>query len=315
MKTPQQPVQSGFSAKSTADDVLAGQKLQGCAIVTGGHSGIGLETTRSLIKAGANVLVPARNVNAAREALGSLPAEVDQMDLADPKSVDAFAERFLASGRPLKWLINNAGVMALPTLIRDGRGIEAQLATNHVGHFQLTSRLWPALQKANGARIVSLSSRGHRRDHFHFEDPGFERRSYGKWEAYGQSKTANVLFAVEADARGEADQIRAFAVHPGGILTPLQRHLTTEDFVKMGIELKDGKPAQSANFKSPEQGAATTVWAATSPRLEGKGGVYCEDCEVAVIQEEGNNGLKAYAVDEENAKKLWAWTAAFFPSP
>ena len=273
MKTPQQPVQSGFSATSTADEVLAGQTLEGWAIVTGGHSGIGLETTRALIKAGANVLVPARNVSAAREALGSSPAEIDQMDLSDPKSVDAFAERFLASGRPLKWLINNAGVMALPTLMRDGRGIEAQLATNHVGHFQLATRLWPALKKANGARIVSLSSRGHRRDHFHFEDPNFERRAYEKWESYGQSKTANVLFAVEADARGQADQIRAFAVHPGGILTPLQRHMTAEDYATLGVEMKDGKIAHPREFQVASAGCRDDGVGRDEPeaRREGRG--------------------------------------------
>src|SRR4051812_20846272 len=227
MKTTQAPIHSGFGAHTTAREVLAGRRLDGVlAVVTGGYAGIGLETTRALAEAGAKGVVPPRSAEKARNALEDVDGvELESLDLTDPASIDGFAARFLASGRTLHLLVNNAGIMATP-LVRDARGFESQLATNHIGHFQLTARLWPALRQASGARVVSLSSRGHMRAAIDFEDPHFERRTYDKWKAYGQSKTANALFAVALDARGEAHRVRAFAVHPGAVMTDLVRSLT-----------------------------------------------------------------------------------------
>ena len=236
MQTKQTRIHSGFGPTTTARQTLKDIDLTGkVAIVTGGYVGIGLETTRALGEAGATVIVPARTPEKARHALNGIPrVEQSRLDLRDPASIDAFATEFLATGRPLHILINNAGIMATP-LTRDGRGYESQFATNHLGHFQLTARLWPALRKARGARVVSLSSRGHQRTAVDFNDPNFEHRPYDRWEAYGQSKTANVLFVVELDRRGGANEIRAFAVHPGAILTELSRHMTNEELNSHGV--------------------------------------------------------------------------------
>jgi NAD(P)-dependent dehydrogenase (short-subunit alcohol dehydrogenase family) len=304
--TEQHKIGSGFGAKSTADEVLAGIDLTGkLAIVTGGYSGIGLATTRALTKAGAHVVVPARRVEPAREALGDL-AEVDELDLGDLASVHAFADRFLATGRDIDIMINSAGIMACPET-RVGPGWEAQFATNHLGHFALVNRLWPRLATGNGARVVSVSSGAHRRSPIRWDDLWFER-DYDKWEAYGQAKTANVLFAVELDRRGADAGVRAFALHPGGILTPLQRHLPTEEMVELGWIDEQGNPL--VEFKTPEQGAATQVWAATSTTLAGEGGVYLEDCEVAeVAHDEDTPGVYPWAVDPEQAGRLWTLSA------
>ena len=207
----QQPLRSGFGAHTTAREVLGERRLDGItAIVTGGYAGIGLETTRVLAAAGAQVIAPARDRAKARRALaGVANVTIEEMDLAVPSTIDAFAARF--GDRPLDLLIDNAGIMAAP-LSRDARGLESQLAVNHVGHFQLFARLVPSLQRAGragGARVVALSSRGHVRSAFDFEDPSFERRPYDKMVAYGQSKTANVRFAVEVDRRYQGDGIRA----------------------------------------------------------------------------------------------------------
>src|SRR5713101_6694967 len=209
MTTKQTPINSGYGATTTAREVLGNRRLDGMTVVvTGGYAGVGLETTRALSEVGATVIVPARTPDKARAALAGMDrVEVESLDLFIPESIDAFAARFLASDRALNILINNAGIMAAP-LARNARGIESQLATNHLGHFQLTARLWPALRKARGARVVALSSRGHRIAAFDFDDPNFERRPYDKWIAYGQSKTANALFALALDARGEPDGIR-----------------------------------------------------------------------------------------------------------
>ena len=182
MTTRQAPLHSGFGAQTTAREAIGDRDLRGAvAVVTGGYAGVGLETTRALAGAGATVIVGARTLDKARAAVAGLGrVELDALDLFDPRSTDAFAERFLASGRPLHMLVNNAGIMATP-LVRDARGFESQLATNHLGHFQLTAQLWPALRRANGARVVSLSSRGHRRAGVDFDDPHFERRAYDKW--------------------------------------------------------------------------------------------------------------------------------------
>jgi NAD(P)-dependent dehydrogenase (short-subunit alcohol dehydrogenase family) len=311
--TRQAPLGSGFGAATTAREVLAGRDLRGrVAVVTGGHAGIGLETTRALAGAGATVIVGARSPEKARQALAGVDGvEVDALDLLDPASVEAFAARFLTRGLALHMLINNAGIMACP-LERDRRGFEAQLATNHVGHFQLTARLWSALRKAGGARVVAVSSRGHQRTAFDFDDPNFERRPYDKWIAYGQSKTANVLFAVGLDARGAAEGVRAFAVHPGVIKTDLSRFLTTGELEAVVARLP------GLTWKTTEQGAATSVWCATSPKLDGSGGVYCEDADVAPVSEGDQpalGGVKAWAIDRSAADRLWTRTEAWTGVP
>lgn len=307
MATTQAPLQSGFGHRSTAREVLAGRRLDGVtAIVTGGYSGLGLETTRALAEAGATVIVPARSPEKARAALaGFARVEQEALDLADPASIDAFAQRFLASKRPLQLLINNAAIMACP-LTRDARGYEAQFATNHLGHFQLTSRLWPALAASAGARVVSLSSIGHRRSGVSLEDPHFETSAYDKWEAYGRAKSANSLFAVGLDSLGEAHGVRAFAVHPGGIMTDLQRFMPVEEKRAMGWIDEQGRVNE--RFKTTEQGAATSVWCATSPSLDGKGGVYCEDCDIAAAlpaSAQTFDGVRPWAIDPVIAERLW----------
>src|SRR5882724_1745342 len=259
MTTRQAPIHSGFGAQTTAREVIGNRRLDGdIAIVTGGYAGVGLETTRALSAAGATVIVPARTLDKARTALAGMDrVEIESLDLIDPKSIDALATRFLATGRPLHILINNAGIMATP-LVRDARGFESQLATNHLGHFQLTERLWPALVRANGARVVCLSSRGHGRAGVDFDDPNFELRPYDKWIAYGQSKTATALFAVALDKRGEPHRIRAFSVHPGAVITELMRSMSEEE-VKAAL----ARAGQIGTFKDTQQGAATSVWCAT----------------------------------------------------
>ncbi|MBU3868134.1 SDR family NAD(P)-dependent oxidoreductase [Streptomyces sp. 4503] len=308
--TPQHKIGSGFGARSTADDVLAGIDLTGrLALVTGGYSGIGVETTRALTKAGARVVVPARRVGAAREGLAGIGGvEVDELDLGDLDSVRAFAERFLASGRTLDIVIDSAGIMACPET-RVGPGWEAQFATNHLGHFALVNRLWPAIEPG-GARVVSVSSAGHHASPIRWDDVHW-REGYDKWEAYGQAKTANVLFAVHLDRLGRERGVRAFALHPGGILTPLQRHLAKYEMVERGWIDEDGNLLHPEVFKTPEQGAATQVWAATSPQLNGMGGVYLDDCDIAepAPADGARVGVKEWATDPEQAARLWALSA------
>lgn len=310
MTTAQHKIGSGFDLRSSADDVLDGIDLTGkLAIVTGGYSGLGLETTRALTKAGARVVVPARRRPVAEEAVAGLDGvEVDELDLGDLDSVRAFAERFLASDRTIDILIDNAGIMACPET-RVGPGWEAQFATNHLGHFALVNRLWPALAPG-GARVVSVSSAGHHNSDIRWDDPHW-RQGYDKWEAYGQAKTANVLFAVQLDALGKDSGVRAFSLHPGGILTPLQRHLAKEEMVERGWIDENGTPLNPAGFKTPEQGAATQVWAATSPQLSGMGGVYCEDCDISEpAPADGERiGVRDYAVDPASAARLWTLSA------
>jgi NAD(P)-dependent dehydrogenase (short-subunit alcohol dehydrogenase family) len=311
MTTNQKPIPSGFGAQTTAREALGDLRLDGAvAVVTGGYKGIGLETTRALSAAGATVIVPARTLERARAALAGLEhVELESLDLGDPASIDAFAARFAGSGRPVHMLVNNAGIMATP-LERDARGFESQLATNHLGHFQLTARLWPALRKANGARVVSLSSRGHARAGVDFEDPHFVKRPYDKWVAYGQSKTANALFAVALDARGEAHRVRAFSVHPGAVVTDLMRSMSEEE-IRAAVTTARG----ISTMKTTEQGAATSVWCAASPQLDGMGGVYCEDvdiAEAAPADAAEPRGVRPWAMDRDLAERLWtmseAWT-------
>ncbi|MCW8097165.1 SDR family NAD(P)-dependent oxidoreductase [Streptomyces tauricus] len=311
MTTAQHKIGSGFDRHSTADDVLAGIDLTGkLAIVTGGYSGLGLETTRALSKAGARVVVPARRPAVAEEAVAGIDGvEVDELDLGDLESVRAFADRFLASGRTVALVIDNAGIMACPET-RVGPGWEAQFATNHLGHFALVNRLWPAIAPG-GARIVSVSSTGHHTSDIRWDDPHWNHGTYDKWEAYGQAKTANVLFAVRLDALGKDSGVRAFALHPGGILTPLQRHLPKQEMVERGWIDENGTPLNPEGFKSPEQGAATQVWAATSPQLSGMGGVYCEDCDIAELAPADGTrvGVREYAIDPASAARLWDLSA------
>ncbi|MFI5693352.1 oxidoreductase [Kribbella sp. NPDC051586] len=316
----QTPIGSGFSAASTTYDVLRGVDLHGkVAIVTGGYSGLGKETVRAFRSAGADVIVPARDVARAAGELADIDGVVvEQLDLLDPASIDAFADRFLAAGRALHILVNSAGIMANP-LTRDARGYESQFATNHLGHFQLTTRLLPALRQAGGARVVAVSSRGHRYSAVDFDDPNFEHREYAPYPAYGQSKTANILFAVELDERERANGIRAFAVHPGSIITHLARYSDRETLRDGGFLDENYEPIidPARGLKTAEQGAATQVWCAVSPQLDGCGGVYCEDADIAVVHASGVPdsevlavtpgafGVLPYAIDPENARRLW----------
>jgi NAD(P)-dependent dehydrogenase (short-subunit alcohol dehydrogenase family) len=307
----QKPVGSGFNAKSTAIEVIQGVNLTGkIAIVTGGNTGIGLETTKTLSAAGATVIVPARDLEKAKRNLeGIANVELEAMDLMNPYSIDTFAKKFIASGRPLHLLINNAGIMWVP-LRRNDRGIESQLATNYLAQFQLTARLWSALKQANGARVVNVSSQGHQFAPFNFEDPNFKNREYETLQSYGQSKTAVNLFSLELDARAQSSNVRAFSVHPGSIAgTELGREASLELFQKMGFCDEKGNllPEVAASLKNIPQGAATTVWCATSPLLKNLGGIYCEDGEVAEIASDTfvGNGVKLYSLDEASAKRLW----------
>ncbi|MFF9159097.1 SDR family NAD(P)-dependent oxidoreductase [Streptomyces longwoodensis] len=310
-RTPQHRIGSGFGATSTADDVLRGVDLTGkLAVVTGGYSGLGLETTRALAGAGAHVVVPARRPDAAREGLADLggAVEVDELDLGDLTSVRGFAERFLAGGRTVDIVIDSAAIMACPET-RVGPGWEAQFATNHLGHFALVNLLWPALEPG-GARVVSVSSRAHHFCGIRWDDVHW-RHGYDKWGAYGQAKTANALFALHLDRLGRDRGVRAFSLHPGGILTPLQRHLPKQEMVDRGWIDEDGTPLNPQGFKTPEQGAATQVWAATSPRLDGMGGVYLEDCDVAepAVEGDSSGGVRDWATDPGQAARLWALSA------
>jgi NAD(P)-dependent dehydrogenase (short-subunit alcohol dehydrogenase family) len=309
MSTAQHKIGSGFDARSTADDVLAGLDLTGkLAVVTGGYSGLGLETTRALTKAGARVVVPARRPAVAQEAVAGIDGvEVDELDLGDLDGVRGFAERFLASGRRIDFMIDNAGIMACPET-RVGPGWEAQFATNHLGHFALVNRLWPAI--APGARVVSVSSRAHHFSGMCWDDVHWTQ-GYDKWQAYGQAKTANVLFAVHLDRLGRDAGVRAFALHPGGIFTPLQRHIPKTEMVERGWIDEDGTFLEPEGFKTPQQGAATQVWAATSPRLDDLGGVYLEDCDIAepAVDGDQSGGVNGWAIDPEQAARLWELSA------
>ncbi|OPJ58251.1 oxidoreductase [Clostridium chromiireducens] len=311
--TIQAPINSGYGFSTASKEVIENINLQGkVAIVTGGYSGIGLETAKVLAQAGATVIVPARNIEKAKSAVeGIQNIELETLDLMDPSSIDRFAERFIASKRQLNILINSAGIMA-PPLMRDNRGYESQFSTNHLGHFQLTARLWPALKKAGNARVVAVSSRAQRLGGVNFEDPNFEKTEYDRWKAYAQSKSANVLFAVELDRLGREYGVRAFAVHPGLIPTTdlgrfsLDGKVTTQEIKNDGK--KTDTKEQANEFKTIDQGAATSVWCATNPVLNGMGGVYCEDCDIAEsVQSDSmkGNGVRPWAIDSELAKKLW----------
>lgn len=315
----QQALGSGFNARSTSNDVIRGIDLNGkTCIITGGYAGIGLETTKILAAAGARIIVPARDLEKAKRNLeGMINVEVMQMDLMDANSIDKFSESFLATGSPLHLLINNAGIMWVP-LRRDKRDYESQLATNHLGHFQLTARLWTALKNADSARVINVSSFGHQMSPFNFNDPNFEHREYETLLGYGQSKTANNLFTVELDNRAKGHGVRAYSLHPGAVYgTDLPREAPIELFKQMGTHDSNGNifPEVASKLKTVSQGAATSIWCATSNLLNNIGGVYCEDGDVAEL-DLGNiihnsndpnslRGVQLYSLDESNAKRLW----------
>lgn len=309
MTAAQQHIGSDFDTDSTVDDVLSGIDLTGKhALVTGGYSGIGLVTTRALAAAGAEIVVPARRPDLAREQFAGIAGvEVAELDLGDLENVRRFADDLLADDRPIDMVINSAGIMAAPEA-RLGPGWESHFAINHLGHFALVNRLWPLI-RAGGARVISVSSRGHHFSGIRWDDPQFAD-GYDKWLAYGQSKTANALFAVQLDALGRDVGVRAFAVHPGAILTPLVRHMSRDEQVEAGYLDRDGNLIDP-RFKSPERGAATQVWAATSGQLDGLGGLYLEECEVAVPYVEGveYSGVAEWAVDPAEAERLWDLSA------
>ncbi|MGW3464482.1 SDR family NAD(P)-dependent oxidoreductase [Streptomyces olivaceoviridis] len=311
--TDQQPLGSPFSATSTTEDVIAGLDLCGAtAIVTGGYSGLGLETTRGLAAAGARVIVPARRPAIARAALADVEGcDVIPMDLADPDSVRAATAHINDSLSRLDLLMAVAGVMATPER-RVGPGWESQLAVNHFGHFTLACVLYPLLAAAGGARVVVNSSAGHTLTDIRWHDPHF-RTGYDRWLAYGQAKTANVLFAVHLDTLGRDDGVRTFVLHPGKIITGLQREMTLQEQIDRGWVDEHGTVI-GAGFKTPSQGAATGLWAATSPFLDGRGGLYLEDCDVARVSAPAapmdDGGVRAYAIDPDAAARLWDLSVA-----
>ncbi|MBE9537586.1 MAG: SDR family NAD(P)-dependent oxidoreductase [Proteobacteria bacterium] len=299
---------STFNAESTTNDVIQGISLSGkVAVVTGASSGLGVETVRILAGAGATVLMLARNKDKLqgvaqdlREANPGASIDTEIVDLADLDSVRRAAAAIVDKYPAIDILINNAGVMACP-LARTAQGFEMQFGTNHLGHFLFACLLVPAL--TNSARVISLSSGGHKFGRMDFDDPNYQQRNYEKWSAYGQSKTANALFAIGLDDRLKSRGVRALAVHPGVIMTELSRHMAKEDFDLLSARLPEG---QEMTLKSVEQGAATSVWAATSPALAGEGGVYLEDCHIAqAATPEGEGGVESYALDHADADRLW----------
>ena len=306
---------SEFGFSSTADEVLEGKDLAGrTVLVTGGYSGLGKETARAMAARGAHIILSGRDATkldeAAKEIGDETNASIDMLvcDLASLDSIRSAAKEANERFAKIDLLINNAGVMA-PPLERTAEGFEMQFGTNHVGHFLLTNLLMPLVEKGERPRIVNLSSRGHHFDFVHFDDPNYEKREYEKWAAYGQSKTANILFAVGLEQRLGDKGIHAYALHPGGIMTNLGRHMTEEDMAWMMDRIKKSAEAsgkEPQGFKTIPQGAATTCWVATSDELEGAGGLYCEDCHVAnQSDDDPTGGVKSYAIDPAAADKLW----------
>ncbi|MGX9671908.1 oxidoreductase [Mycobacterium sp. HM-7] len=307
--TTQHPIASGFGPHSSSQDVMGGVDLANTvAVVTGGYSGLGLETTYHLAHAGAHVIVPARRVDVAGRALDHLGDSVTVLhaDLADLDSVSACAQRIRDAWPEIDLFIGAAGIMATP-LQRVGPGWESQFAVNHLGHFTFVADLWPALVGGN-ARMIAYSSAGHHISDIRWDDPHFTT-GYDKWEAYGQAKTANILFALHLDSLATGTGVRAFSLHPGSILTPLQRHLESAEMIDRGWIDEQGKAADPT-FKTVSQGAATGLWAATSPQLATRGGLYLEDCDVAGPAGADGTGVKFYAVDHDNAAHLWDLSVA-----
>ena len=309
-----------FGATSTTDEVLAGVNLRGKRVlVTGVSAGLGVETARTLAAHGAQVVGAARDLSKAKRATqqvltdaangGSL--ELIELDLASLASVRSCAEALLAQDKRFDLVIANAGVMACP-FGHTADGFETQFGTNHLGHFVLVNKIAPLL--ARGARLVNLASSGHRFANVDLEDPNFQRTPYSEFVAYGRSKTANILFAVEFDRRHRADGIRATAVHPGGIRTELIRHMDPSIIQTMVDRINATNTARGEppyTWKSIPQGAATSVWAGVVASADEVGGRYCENCHVAKVVEDKNlsdisEGVRPYALDSDAAKALWA---------
>ena len=303
----------GFDTSTT--DIVAGQDLSAMtAVVTGASAGLGIETSRALASAGAKVIMLGRDAKKLAAAAEGLQAEdlagtieTGIVDLADFDSIRACAADLIARLPAITTLINNAGVMA-PPLQRTAQGLEMQFGTNHVGHFLLTCLLVPALLAGAHARIVNLSSAGHRFANIDFDDPNYQQRDYDKWQAYGQSKTCNALFTVALEARLAERGIHAYAVHPGVIMTELSRYMEQSDFDLLMSNQPEG---QEMRFKTIPQGAATSVWAATAAELDGQGGLYLEDCHIGEVAQPGQEtqlegGVEAYALDAQAAEKLWS---------
>ena len=314
----QKPIDSGFNSKSNAHEITKDVDLNGkIAIVTGGYSGIGLETARELVLSGAEVIIPAKRSDVAIKNLeGIVPKEnVIEMDLSDLNSVKNFTDGYKENFNRLDLLINNAGIMACPET-RIGNNWESQIAVNHFGHFLLTKELMDMMAGNDGARFVSLSSSAHSLTGILWDDIHFLDNPYDKWMAYGQSKTASSLIAIEFDRLMKDKGVRGFSVHPGGIITPLQRHLQKEEMVALGWMKEDGSPTELTKnfFKTTSQGASTTLWCATNPSLNNIGGVFCEDCDIAKIKSEVDESMQRYfgvadwAVDVDEASKLWELT-------
>ena len=306
-----------FGATSTADEVLEGVSLTGKRVlVTGVSAGLGVETARALVAHGAEVVGAARDLNKAKAATAGVRAAAAngrgftlvELDLASLDSVRVCADALVDDGKPFDLVVANAGVMACP-FGKTADGFETQFGTNHLGHFVLVNRIAPLMKP--GSRLVNLSSAGHRYSDVDLDDPNFERTPYDPWVAYGRSKTANILFAVEFDRRHRGERIRAAAVHPGGIQTELSRHLTPEaaqaliDRINAATRAAGEPPFR---FKTIPQGAATTVWAGVVAAADEVGGRYCEDCHVAEIEPNPAKraGVKPYALNPETAKALWA---------
>lgn len=315
---------SGFGWGSTTDEVLEGKDLSGMTVfVTGANSGLGQETARAMAAKGAHVVMAGRDqakLDAAVDAIqASVPAaqlDTITVDLTSLENIRAATSRARQRFARIDILINNAGVMATPFL-HTHDGFEMQFGTNHLGHFALTAELMPLIERGTAKRIVNLSSRGHHFAPVDFDDPHFEHRPYDPWIAYGHSKTANVLFTVALEQRYAVLGIHAYAVHPGGIETNLGRHMTED----MRAALMKRVTSRDTGFqwKTIPQGAATSCWAATAEELEGKGGVYCEDCHVAAVDDESSkDGVRSYALNQSYAERLWALseelTGARFPS-
>jgi NAD(P)-dependent dehydrogenase (short-subunit alcohol dehydrogenase family) len=309
-----------FGATSTTDEVLDGKTLSGKRIlVTGVSAGLGVETARALAAHGAWVVGAARDLDKARRATETVRAdaanggglELVELDLASLASVRACADALVAAGKPLDVVIANAGVMACPKGTTSD-GFETQFGTNHLGHFVLVNRI-ASLMKS-GARLVNLSSAGHRFADVDLGDPNFEHTPYDEFVAYGRSKTANVLFAVEFDRRHKGEGVRATAVHPGGIQTELGRYMTQEVLDRLLANIAASQPPGAAAFswKTIPQGAATSVWAGVVAPAEAVGAHFCEDCHVAEIVDDPNfrGGVRSYALDPEHAKALWAKSEA-----
>lgn len=324
----QKPIDSPFNNTTTAEKVMKGIDLRGKnAIVTGGYSGIGLKVTEMLTNAGAHVIVPARTVAKALPVVEHLKnAELGLLDLMDPDSIDRFAKGFLASNRQLDLLIECAGIM-FPPLKRDRRGNESQLSTNFLGHFQLTAKLYPALKKAGHARVVLMSSRAQGWNGVDFNDPNFTHHKYDAHSAYAQSKAADALFAVGLDKRGQKDGVRAFAVHPGLVPgTGLNRYVRHEPLKKASsfalnqlelthiinaghsLKARFHRQGEYDYFKTVSQGAASTLWAATSRQLNDLGGVFIEDCNISHVVAANSHskfGVRPWSIDDQDADRIW----------